>query len=183
MAIQSEGDVAIGSQEFMGVFQCVMSYMQNNADGINATSRLFEILNNLDETLPDRMMIVATAIRELADALNQIPETKTVALAATLEAFEGAIEAAVSMKPENREGLGEIVARGESAAMDRAAAPVAAASGGGLIESLSGMLTANRGGGSSSGGNSKNVVLQVNGRVLGEVVVDLLKEKYDLRVG
>lgn len=160
-----------------------MSYMQNNADGINATSRLFEILNNLDETLPDRMMIVATAIRELADALNQIPETKTVALAATLEAFEGAIEAAVSMKPENREGLGEIVARGESAAMDRAAAPVAAASGGGLIESLSGMLTANRGGGSSSGGNSKNVVLQVNGRVLGEVVVDLLKEKYDLRVG
>ena len=160
-----------------------MLYMQNNADGINAAARLFEVLNNLDETLPDRMMIIATAIRELADALNQIPETKTVALAATLDAFEGAIEAAVKMKPENREGLGDIVAKGQTAAMDRAAAPVAAASGNNMLDGLSSALSSALGGSSSSSGNSKNVVLQVNGRVLGEVVVDLLKEKYDLRVG
>jgi len=159
-----------------------MLYMQNNSDGINAAARLFEVLNNLDETLPDRMMIIATAIRELADALNQIPETKTVALAATLDAFEGAIEAAVKMKPENREGLGEIVAKGQTAAMDRQAAPVAAASDNGMFDKLSGALSSamSGSGGSSS---SKNIVLQVNGRVLGEVVVDLLKEKYDLRVG
>ena len=159
-----------------------MYYMAQNADGINATARLFEILNVLDEDLPDRMMMIAHAMHELAYSLHQLPESKTIALAATLEAFEGAIEAAVQMKPEMKESLAGVVARGEGAALSASSARVEAASGSndGLASALTGAINSAGTRRSSSG---TEVVLELNGRELGRAVVDLLGERYDLRLG
>jgi len=157
-----------------------MYYMAQNAEGINATARLFEVLNTLDEELPDRMLMIAAAMHELAFSLKQLPETKAIALTATLDAFEGAIQAAIKLKPEQREGLADMVVRGERAATQARTSPIQANAerDEGFLDRLGGLFG---GGTDTGGGSSRRVVLQINERVLGEVVVDLMRNRYDLR--
>jgi hypothetical protein len=134
-----------------------------------------------DDLMADRILMVATAMQSLASSIEQLPESKTIALTATLEAFEGAIDAAIKMKPEMKESLAGVVASGSNAALSAKSSPIAASakSDNGIIAAITGLFD---GGGGKDKSLERPIVLEINGDRFATVIVDLLKERYDLRV-
>jgi hypothetical protein len=150
-------------------------YLEDSKGGISATGSLFKILNSLDAELPNQIMMIAYAIRYLAESLQDLPLQKTIALTATLDAFEGAIHAAIKMKAEAPEG--DLGARGGAAASGARTASIKTKSnaGGQMVEALKGVF--------SGGGGGNDVVLVLNNRELGRAIDAHLAKKHKLSLG
>jgi hypothetical protein len=148
--------------------------------GIQATSDLFKVLNSLNTELPHQIHMIALAIEHLAQSMQQLPLTKTIALTATLDAFEGAVHAAIKMKSDAPDG--DLGAKGGAAAEGARSASISSkisSGSGGIADALSGLF--GDGGGSSKSGN--DVVLVLNNRELGRAIDAHLSKKHNLSIG
>ena len=121
--------------------------------------------------------MIAHAIEYMAEALRTIPLQKTVALSATLEAFDGAAMAAVKLHAEAPEG--DLAAKGSAAASAARVAKGASrdSSGRGIVDALTSAFA----GGDEGGGN--NITLVLNGREFGRAVDVHLAKKHNLSIG
>jgi hypothetical protein len=154
-------------------------YLQESKGGIQATADLFKVLNSLNAELPHQIHMIALAIEHLAKSMQQLPLTKTIALSATLDAFEGAIHAAIKMKSEAPDA--DLGAKSGAAAKGARTASIKSrisSGAGGVADAISSLFG---GGGSSSGGN--DVVLVLNNRELGRAIDAHLSKKHNLTIG
>ena len=125
--------------------------------------------------------MIALAIEHLAMSMQQLPLSKTIALTATLDAFEGAIHAAIKMKSEAPDG--DLGSRGEGAAAGARKAKSRSSAGmfGGVSDAISSMFGGS--GGGAAGGSGNDVVLVLNNRELGRAIDAHLAKKHNLSIG
>ena len=121
--------------------------------------------------------MIATAIEHLAQSMQSLPLQKTIALTATLDAFEGAVHAAIKMKADAPEGMS---AAGENAASSTRKAKNKGFFGGGVTDAITALVS---GGGSSETGSGKDIVLVLNNREFGRAVDAHLAKKHNLSMG